>query len=109
MNTPYEFGYEIGRLVKRADFSDDALEDEKAEVRGIGNRLGWHGSAQIRDGVMTRTPAPAQQPRGPVQLKPTVRPAARPAPRPAPNWLRSGLPKLPSGPTSSPDFKGAVE
>jgi len=103
MNTPYEFGYEIGRLVKRADFSDDALEDEKAEVR---NQVGWNAPGR------SRTPFGRPEPVGPAQakpaVKPPVKPALKPAPmrpapmRPAPHWLRSG-------PTSSPDFKGAVE
>lgn len=102
MPTPYDFGYEVGRLVKRADFDDDALEDEKAEMR---NQVGWNAPGR------SRTPFGRPEPVGPVQAKPVVKPAARPAPmrpmRPMP--LRSGLPKLPSGPTSSPDFKGAVE
>lgn len=99
MNTPYEFGFEIGRLVKRADFSDDALEDEKAEVR---NQVGWNAPGR------SRTPFGRPEPVGPVQAKPTVKPPVKPAPmRSKP--LRSGLPKLPSGPTSSPNFKGAVE
>lgn len=102
MNTPYEFGYEVGRLVKRADFDDDALEDEKAEVR---NLVGWNAPGR------SRTPFGRPEPVGPVQAKPVVKPPVKPALKPAPmrSNLRSGLPKLPSGPTSSPNFKGAVE
>ena len=39
MTTPYDFGFEFGRLVKRAYEDDDELADEIAEVRARGNML----------------------------------------------------------------------
>ena len=129
MITPYDFGYEFGRLVKRADFDDDALEDEKAEVR---NLVGWNGPRR-RDAqrAPATTPPPAAQrpaqnlagmlrpaattpppasglPSMSQMFRSTPKPVSTPATTPPPS-IRRALPKLPSGPTSSPNFKGAVE